>query len=246
MTFSSKLRFLVLAVVLSGAAALVAGGLVAGLARSARPAASRGGGKAASPKASVSAVDSGIYDHFRIFRRARDGGDNAPANLLPGSEVAGAHANTALARRALTTHDGDSVFLAPGQGVVCLMSSKYRAGGCVPEADAVSPGHVSGIVCSPFLPSDVVEVDGIVPDGITDAQARLSDGSSVPLDVSGNAFVFQTKRTGALPVTIEWNTSLGHETLRAPIPADAGRTRCATVPGGSDAAIARQRAAGAG
>lgn len=246
MFLSNKRRFLVLAVLLSGLTALAAGGVIASLAQSAKPMATDRHKSAVSPKASVSAVDSRIHDHFRIFRRARDGGDSASRNLLTASEVADTGANTALARRALTTRDGDSVYLTPGRGVVCLMSSKYRAGGCIPEADAVGPGHLSGIVCSPFLPPDLIEVDGIVPDGISNARVTLSDGSSVPVDVSGNAFAFQSKRTGALPVTFEWDTSLGHNTVQAPIPADAGATRCSTAPGGPDAAIARQRQRGAG
>jgi hypothetical protein len=149
-----------------------------------------------------------------------------PAAVLPAASVPNAQAG--LSRLAQTTPDGDDVYLVPlSDGGVCLVTSSTSEDGCAPKEAVLSGEATSSDTCSPSVPPSQIEIAGIVPDGISDAQVTLSDGSHVPLDVVNNTYVARFARDGALPASIGWDTDEGgHRDIDALIPKDTAAMDC--------------------
>jgi len=81
-------------------------------------------------------------------------------------------------------------------------------------------------VCAPGLPSDRLEVSGLLPADATNARLVLDDGSSVPLAVSSGVFAVQRARVKPLPVAVEWNDGAGMQRADTGTPQDADKSDC--------------------
>jgi len=162
-----------------------------------------------------------------VFRGSRHEGDTPASGiaLSPRAEAMGA--DRSLARLAMTTPDGDRIYLAPASGGLCFMSSTGRESACVAAERRALNGPQDAIICSPFLPSDEVEVYGTLVDGARNVRVRLDDGSTSPVEVSNNVFVIRAPRRDPLPRAVEWDASDGHHAADTGVPADAADSRCA-------------------
>lgn len=87
------------------------------------------------------------------------------------------------------------VALGGGNGVLCLAvggASEPAGGGCSYGSIATDPATpmllVEYLGSDVTFAEDVYRVSGLVADGATDFTIALVDGTSVPVDVSGNAF----------------------------------------------------------
>jgi hypothetical protein len=115
-----------------------------------------------------------------------------------------------------------SVFAVPGQGVICLLRSR---GG-----SACSPAGVAGrnfvtTGCA-GLPSGVVAVSGLVPDGPRHVRVRLRSGRTVSVRVSSNYMSarLNVRRAADLPVAVEWEPGAVYRVPRT----EVGDLRCAS------------------
>ncbi len=166
--------------------------------------------------------------HLAVFRRA-----STPADVLPGKLLAtlGSFdivADGSLARRALVTASGTSVYLVPGETGICLVSSTQTEGGCSSPGAADSSGANWGVSCSPFLPNnETVEIAGIVPDEASNPTLVMSDGTTRTLHVEGNAYLEQFPRHGALPIKLKWTTPGGVVESDTALPPEAATESCA-------------------
>lgn len=168
-----------------------------------------------------------LASSLALFRRPREAEDTPAASvaLSPRAQMLGA--NRDLARLALTTGDGDRVYLAPGNDAVCFLSSTGRESACSDTQPRALSGPRDAIICSPFLPTDQVEVYGTLADGAHDVLVRFSDGSSSPVKLAGNVFVITAPRRDPLPSNVEWDSADGHHVTGTGVPADAAGSRCA-------------------
>lgn len=164
--------------------------------------------------------------NFAVFRKVKRAEDEAEvADVAPGASARGA--NRKEGRKALTTVDGDSVFVVPIQGGVCFVSSKDRAAGCSSTANALAGLAVESIICSPALPPDKLQVTGLLPDGARDVKMVFSDGREKALAVTNNVYLIVTDRKAATPRLISWVTDEGSFTTGTTVPSDAAESRCA-------------------
>ncbi|MGA2470724.1 MAG: hypothetical protein ABSG64_08555 [Solirubrobacteraceae bacterium] len=190
--------------------------------------------------APVSAVDPQLAANLAVFRRSADAGDALPARLqteLPGelnatpaaigSDAVPDGINTSLSRLAMTTAGGTNVYLVASDGGVCLVASDESETFCAPTATVLQGRAVGTDTCSPELPSDEIEIAGILPDSASDPRLLLSDGQTQALTVQGNVYLQQFPRSSALPTQIEWTTQSGAtESLPTPLPPDTATETC--------------------
>jgi hypothetical protein len=115
-----------------------------------------------------------------------------------------------------------SVFAVPGRGVICLVRTR---GGSACSPAAVAGRNFVTTSCA-GLPSGVVAVSGLVPDGARDVSVRLRSGRTVPARVSSNYLDerLRVRRAGDLPVAVEWKPDAVYRVPRT----ELGDLRCAS------------------
>jgi hypothetical protein len=146
-------------------------------------------------------VAAGLAQSFAVLR--------APAVGEGADRLGTLGANPALAHRAVTA-DGTVLYLAPGDGTLCL--AVVGAGICGSAEKAKS----SGLVVSSKLGTDprgTVRVQGVVPDGVTTVTIA-GDGVSRQITVQDNAFAYR----GPNVATISWAGRAGTVTQVAGLP----------------------------
>jgi hypothetical protein len=189
----------------------------------------------------LSSIPGGVASRLGVFRRARADFDTPPDGVIT-HDLVSRGANPALARLATTVRD-QAVYLVPVSDGVCAASSAFLAAGCVSTSDLDANGavHMESVVCSPYLASDLVEVDGLAADGVAGLTMSYSDGSERSVPVAGNEFVVYAPRTGPYPVSVDWTfDGTSHRTI-VPFTADTATVQCgATAPA---QAIAQERSA---
>jgi len=165
-----------------------------------------------------------------IFRRARSADDRLPRQLrrtiLSGLLDAHAGINVDLARLALTSPEGAGLYLIPSRDGVCLADTHLSQHFCATTTQALSGDANAADICSPFLPSDQVEIAGILPDDASNVTLTMTDRTRRALPVHGNAYLARFTRSAALPMTIGWEEAGRHQQTSTSVPPDAGATRC--------------------
>jgi hypothetical protein len=99
---------------------------------------------------------------------------------------------------------------------------------CAPTSTVLSGHAAASDSCSPSLPSNQVEIAGILPDGAADPIVTLSDGSTAPLAAQGNVYLQQFNRSSPLPRSIEWGSGANRQSHSANLPPDAATLTCIT------------------
>jgi len=100
---------------------------------------------------------------------------------------------------------------------------------CATAEEIANGEGTEAVLCAPTsLPASEIEIGGILPNGVQDTAVALSNGTSVPLAVTGNVFVADFPRNGPLPVAIEWQSADGKQhTASAQLPSGVATERCA-------------------
>jgi hypothetical protein len=142
-----------------------------------------------------------------------------------------AAANPALAKLALVTPQGASIYVVPTAGGVCVLDSSGVVTATCATTDQITAGEaLAGTTCSPSLPNGQIEVAGVVPTGAQNPIVTLSNGTTQPLSVKNNVFVIRTAQLAPLPTTIQWATANGTKvSASVPLPADTATQQCDTT-----------------
>jgi hypothetical protein len=132
---------------------------------------------------------------FGILRRDPTGSDAlsaAAATEMANSYPVKAHGmNLTLARRAST--DAGTVWIVPGNGSTCLVidetpsATEAGSASCMQDADATAGRLAMSIAVNASEPHRQF-IAGLVPDGVDQAVAQLSDGSTRALVVRDNVY----------------------------------------------------------
>lgn len=137
---------------------------------------------------------------FAVLRRDSVGTDALPASTAEqvsnSLSVKRGGMNTGLARRAAA--DAGTVWVVPGQGYTCLLIADVTAQpgatdvpagstGCMKDDDATAGKMVMSEQYNATHPRHEFVV-GLVPDGVEQATAQLSDGSAQTLAVHDNVY----------------------------------------------------------
>ena len=130
-------------------------------------------------------------------------------------------------RRAAVTSQGVSVYLAPGNGVLCIATSDNAISQCgqFPQTNPSWLGAVESAVCSPGLGPDF-EVAAILPAGVTSAHVSYSDGTSQAVSAPTCVIDLEGPRSGPLPKTISWSGPSGAESAPSSLPPDTAAANC--------------------
>jgi hypothetical protein len=128
----------------------------------------------------------------------------------------------------VTSH-GESLYLVPANGSICMMSSDDVVQGCgqFPSTNPSALISVESVICSPNLPSNEIEVAAIMPPGASNVQTHYSDGSSAPLQDTYGVVAMYVAQSGPLPQSISWTGPQGSEQAGSSVPPDATSGKCA-------------------
>lgn len=156
-----------------------------------------------------------------------EGIEGNPVHWLQEEQVG---ANGGLARRVASSKHGP-IYLIPSAQGVCVLATDGPPNICSSAAELEKGEAQEAILCSPSIPNTEVEIAGLLPDGTTNADAVLADGSATSLSLEGNTFVADFPRSGSLPKEIRWTTAGGKvETASTQVPANAATEGCAAPP----------------
>jgi hypothetical protein len=99
--------------------------------------------------------------------------------------------------------------------------------GCGPYPRRTANEMLGGTaVCSPGLPSNEIEVAGLLPSDATNITLHLTNGSTLPINPVNNVFILDLQRTQPLPTTISWDDASRHEQADTGTPTNAGSSDC--------------------
>ncbi len=171
---------------------------------------------------------SAIAQAYPVLGRAQQPSDIPPGRLLD-PYVASQGGSLANIRRAAVTQRGESLYLVPANGAICMMSSDNVVQGCgqFPIIDPSQLVAIESAICDPNLPSSDIEVAAIMPPGASNVQVHYSDGSSQPVAVTNGVIAVTADRTGPLPASISWTGPQGQEQAGSSVPPDAAASPCA-------------------
>lgn len=111
-----------------------------------------------------------VHDHFSVLSA------NADAGRLSTDDTAAAYGgNGALSRRALVKSDGNSVYLTPTAGGLCLGTKRSGNFTCG-SADAAVAGKIGGAIICGSGPTDMIQIYGAMPDGVAEVHIRRAEG----------------------------------------------------------------------
>lgn len=184
------------------------------------------------PSAPVIAPNLELATNVPAFRRARTVADELPAslasrlsNLLPTPQIEGANVN--LSRTVKLSIAGGSAYLIPTNEGLCFINDDLSQHFCASTADVLAGTDVASDECSPFLPTDSIEIAGVLPDA-SGATVTLSSGSTVALPLTEGVYEERFPRTGALPVTISWDAASQPHSTSAQVPSETASEDCVT------------------
>lgn len=162
-----------------------------------------------------------------VFRGARDAArDRVPPEIMVEQYAQTYGADSELSR--LAVRQGRAlVYLIPGDGNLCLIGGGGASAACWPVSVIERGEAIASVVCSPYLSGGMIEIAGIVPDGVRSVALKRVDRTEVPVVVQGNAFIVQTVRTESPPVSAVYVQDDGSKTRQSTsVPNDASRQSC--------------------
>lgn len=180
------------------------------------------------PSPAPSAIAS-IARAYPVLGRAQQAFDIPP--IPPGQVldpyVASQGATLANIRRAVVTSSGESLYLVPADGSVCIISSDNVVQACgqfPPVPDQLVTVGVT--ICSPNLPTHEIEVASIIPPNVSNVQIHYSDGTSKPATVTNGVLAVYADNSKPLPKSITWTGPKGPERSGTGVPPNAASSRC--------------------
>jgi hypothetical protein len=183
----------------------------------------------------VQAPSTAITAELAILSRSKTAADTLPAVVEESQWMAErlSGGNGALARRSRLSPQGHAVYLIPSQTGVCMLNTTGTENLCA-TANEVENGEANeAVLCAPVsLPTDEIEIGGILPDGVRNVAMVLSNGATVPLSVEGNTYIADVSRSSALPTEIEWDSAGGqHHVASTHVPSGVAKEDCVAPPG---------------
>lgn len=174
-----------------------------------------------SQKPPTEAVAPELEANFALFRSEQSATTEKVAKATQTDVLATERGvNQGLARKALTTPDGDAVLASPTAEGACLGTSKFGVITCADVQELVDGKTVGAIVCSPHLPKDKVAAFGLVPDGVTNVIGDMSDGTQRNYSVVNNAFAILVDKSEPVPHWFSYERNGTEHRTRSSIPED--------------------------
>lgn len=184
--------------------------------------------------ARVQAVSPAISAMLSSLSRSQTGADALPPSVEQRGWITESRygANRQLARRVASSPTGGSVYLIPSQLGVCMLNLAGTENLCASPSEVEAGEASEAVLCAPAsLPTNDIEIGGILPDGTQNPKAILSNGATTPLRVEGNTYIADFARSGALPTAIAWESSDGRQhTAATHVPPGVASEDCVAPP----------------
>lgn len=164
----------------------------------------------------VASADAAQRRAFGILRRTRSSGDaltGEGARVVAMGAQSAVAANPSLSQDALTTPSGTTLWVVPGDGAVCLVSS--AGSDMCNTTEQAQAGYVAGV--EPVGLSGY-RVQGMVPDGVTGTTLELADGSTRRTDVTANVYAFEIPGDGLDIRAVSWSDEDGVHRIPLGVP----------------------------
>ncbi len=191
-----------------------------------------GGGSTSPPKAMLrvahspgAAGVSQMASAYPVLGRAQQLSDLPPTHVQS-QWVISQGGTLASTRQALLTPSGQSIYLVPANGYLCMESNVMAGCGQYPSTTPQRLIAVGTAVCNPSLPSNEVEVEAIMPPDASNVQMHYADGRSTPITPTNGVIAVTAARSGPLPEQITWTGANGPEQSWTGVPPDAASTHC--------------------
>jgi hypothetical protein len=158
-----------------------------------------------SPSAPAATADSEAKRAFGVLRRARRAEDEMgpAARGVTDEGSLGRHHNVdpAEARR-VAPAARTKVWVAPGDGSICLLNLPSGADGAATSCTPVDDAENGEGVVTVSYSKDQVDIFGIVPDGVDTVTLELADGTTQRLRVRDNVY-FASAAAPSKTITFE-------------------------------------------
>lgn len=183
-------------------------------------------------RAHAASVSPAMMRTYSLLARSSQADDALPpSDVSPYALSRGAAPG--FARLAMQTSRGESLYVVPANGEICLASSDRVVGGCGPYP-LMGPNEMPGgtVVCAPGLPSTVLEVAGLLPSDATALSMTFTNGTSRPVPLTNGVFAVYVPRSGPMPVALNWQTPSGPQRGDTGTPSDAATAPCSSSAAG--------------
>lgn len=181
------------------------------------------------PAPTTRVVSAELFRNFGVFRRPRAAWDAVPSIVARDPNLSADGANVAGARRVLSA-GGDKIWAIPTATGACLTSRSGRTSNCSPLDQLLSGLSIASVTCAPSLPDSLVQISGMMRDGITRVETWKGATRLGVHAVVNNAYVLNLRKVGPLPTHLTWRDPDGKKhRVRSQLPPDA-KSSCSGSP----------------
>lgn len=188
--------------------------------------------KSAGPGSSLAATtDPSVGLQLGVFDRAQTSSDVLPARFA--AELQGDFASVkpdVADSREVTADNGQPAYLVPAPDGACAINTSTSfcfSAGELSGADQV--GAVEVDLCSPALPVGQLQVEWVLPDGATNVEVGMTNGTPTAFRSGYNVYIARLpfSASSPLPTTLEWDLGGQHHSGGIPLPPDVRSETCA-------------------
>jgi hypothetical protein len=204
---------LIIGVVIVFAAAATAGAI----------ALSSGGDPGLQSAAASPGVNPALATQLSVLSRPKTRADTLPTDFRLTAQHLDAYAGPDIAgARAVSASNGETAYLIPANAGVCVVNTNENF--CADEASLAGADAVD--LCSPTLPAGQMELEWLLPDGVSNVSIRRADGSAISFPATYNVYIARLPLAGSMPKTIAWDLDGQHHSMPTGIPDDAASEKC--------------------
>lgn len=163
---------------------------------------------------------------FSLLRRETRGSDRLPDGLVADELVARLGldlSGTKLVRAAPLSR----IYAVPGRKAICLLDTSGVSSPCWPPGTVEEGKAVSTSFCSRRLPAGLLQIVGVVPDGVSAVSIVRNDGTRATARVKHNVFLVRLAKGAPLPSRIAWSRAGRVHSQTAGVSPRLARTHCA-------------------
>jgi cytochrome c biogenesis protein CcmG/thiol:disulfide interchange protein DsbE len=169
-------------------------------------------------------IDPAVAAQLSVFRRARTSADTLPTAFRAElRSVFGAARPDAAEARRVTASDGQTAYLMPASGGVCVINANEA----ICSSAATLPGATVADLCSPGLPKGQLEIEWLLPDSARNVRVGMANGAARTFAPDLNVYIASFPISGPVPKTIEWDVGGQHYTGSTSVPSDVQSENCA-------------------
>jgi hypothetical protein len=157
----------------------------------------------------VARVNPRVAVDFSVLTSPPTAGDALPSADKAALSLYRAERPDVSGARRVTLSNGQVGYLVPTDGGACAVSAFAPI--CAPAA--LLPAAFSLDLCSPTLPAGRIEIQWLLPDGATDVNVLMTNGTVVRFASGYNIYLATIRNRGSSPRSINWDQAGHHHSV---------------------------------